>query len=76
VAAPSTTFDFKTPDGSAIPVEERAETEVLGDALPGVRGWNPAFDVTPHHLITAWITEAGVLTPPFALLRQGGSSGA
>jgi methylthioribose-1-phosphate isomerase len=74
VAAPSTTFDFKTPDGSAIPVEERAEAEVLGDAPPdGVRGWNPAFDITPHRLITGWITEAGVLTPPFTVLRPSGS---
>jgi methylthioribose-1-phosphate isomerase len=74
VAAPSTTFDFKTPDGNAIPVEERAEAEVLGDAPPdGVRGWNPAFDITPHRLITGWITEAGVLTPPFTVLRPSGS---
>ena len=73
VAAPATTFDFKTADGSTIPVEERAEDEVLGDAPDGVRGWNPAFDVTPHQLITGWITEAGVLTPPFTALRPDGS---
>jgi methylthioribose-1-phosphate isomerase len=73
IAAPGTTFDFKTADGSAIPVEERGEAEVLADAPAGVRGWNPAFDVTPHHLITGWITEAGVLTPPFAELRPSGS---
>ena len=73
VAAPATTFDFATPDGSAIPVEERSEREVLVDAPPGVRGWNPAFDVTPFRLITGWITEAGVLTPPFAALRPGGT---
>ena len=73
IAAPGTTFDFKTADGSAIPVEERGEAEVLADAPAGVRGWNPAFDVTPHHLITGWITEAGVLTPPFDELRRIGS---
>jgi methylthioribose-1-phosphate isomerase len=72
VAAPSTTFDFNTADGGGIPVEERAESEVLGDAMPGVHGWNPAFDVTPHRLITGWITEAGVLTPPFDALRPSG----
>jgi methylthioribose-1-phosphate isomerase len=73
VAAPSTTFDFKTADGSAIPVEERSESEVLDEARNGVRAWNPAFDVTPHHLITGWITEAGVLRPPFQELRPTGS---
>jgi len=75
VAAPSTTFDFKTADGSAIPVEERSESEVLGDAPRGVRAWNPAFDVTPHDLIAGWITEAGVLKPPFKELRATGTGG-
>jgi len=61
VAAPVSTIDPATPDGSAIPIEERDPGEVLtgGDA------YNPAFDVTPAELVTAIITEAGVLTPPY-----------
>ena len=62
VAAPLSTIDPRTPDGSAIPIEERDPAEVLagGDAF------NPAFDVTPAELVTAIVTEAGVLEPPFA----------
>ena len=61
VAAPVSTIDPRTPDGSAIPIEERDPAEVLtgGDAF------NPAFDVTPAELVTAIITEAGVLKPPY-----------
>jgi methylthioribose-1-phosphate isomerase len=61
VAAPVSTIDPATPDGSAIPIEERDPGEVLvgGDAF------NPAFDVTPAELVTAIVTEAGVLTPPY-----------
>ncbi len=66
VAAPLSTFDPAVPDGDAIPVEERAALEVLGENAPeGVGALNPAFDVTPAALIRGWITEAGILQPPF-----------
>jgi methylthioribose-1-phosphate isomerase len=72
VAAPLSTFDPRAPDGASIPIEERAEAEVLGSqAPPGVRAWNPAFDVTPAGLIRGWITEVGVLRPPFPLPGTG-----
>jgi methylthioribose-1-phosphate isomerase len=63
VAAPVSTVDLDTPDGSGIVVEERPEAEVTTFAPPGTRAWNPAFDVTPAELITAIITELGVLRP-------------
>lgn len=71
VAAPTTTFDLDLADGSGIPIEERPQAEVLEvlgrRAAPrGVRAWNPAFDVTPAQLVTAIITEKGVLRPPYA----------
>lgn len=70
VAAPSTTFDFHIRSGKQIPIENRHEREVTEGfgrriAPRGMRAENPAFDVTPHRLITAFITEAGVLRPPF-----------
>ncbi len=58
VAMPLSTLDRQCPDGAAIPIEERPGAELF-DALP-VQVWNPAFDVTPAALITAWITEEGV----------------
>jgi len=69
-ALPSSTIDLSIPDGSRIPVEQRDGSEVAGFAgvrtgPDGVRTWNPAFDVTPHDLLTAAITEKGVLRPPF-----------
>ncbi|MBI5495553.1 MAG: S-methyl-5-thioribose-1-phosphate isomerase [Deltaproteobacteria bacterium] len=69
VAAPTTTLDAATPDGSGIVIEERAaaEVETLGGtrvAAEGVRVFNPAFDVTPARLVTAIITDAGVARPP------------
>jgi methylthioribose-1-phosphate isomerase len=68
VAAPSSTVDVATPDGAAIPIEERAADEVasLGGrrtAPAGARIWNPAFDVTPAALVTAIITDRGVFAP-------------
>jgi methylthioribose-1-phosphate isomerase len=68
VAAPSSTVDIATPDGAAIPIEERAGEEVaaLGGrrtAPAGVPVWNPAFDVTPGGLVTAIITDRGVFAP-------------
>jgi methylthioribose-1-phosphate isomerase len=70
VAAPSTTFDPDLASGKEIPIEERLGEEVRGlagvpTAPAGVSVWNPAFDVTPHELVTAFITEHGVIRPPF-----------
>jgi len=70
VAAPASTFDPTAADGAAIVVEERAPDEVLSLggmklAPAGVIAWNPAFDVTPARLVTAFVTEKGVLRPPY-----------
>lgn len=70
VAAPSSTFDLKTLCGSGIPIELREEEEIrrcasVQVAPAGVRAYNPAFDVTPARLITAFITDKGLLRPPF-----------
>ena len=63
VAAPTSTIDASLADGSLIPIEQRAASEVA-DALPdGVAVWNPAFDVTPASLVTGIITEKGVFAP-------------
>src|SRR5512140_2834102 len=77
VAAPGSTFDLATPSGDAIVIEERTADEVRGwqghaSAPRDVPAWNPAFDVTPHELVTAFITEAGVLRPPFVALSGAG----
>jgi methylthioribose-1-phosphate isomerase len=61
VAAPLSTIDPHAPDGGAIPIEERDPSE-LGASVPAV---NFAFDVTPAELVTAIVTEAGVLEPPY-----------
>ncbi len=68
VAAPTSTVDPATPDGSRIPIAERAADEILawGGRRTGPAGaavWNPAFDVTPAELITAIITDRGVHPP-------------
>jgi methylthioribose-1-phosphate isomerase len=70
IAAPASTFDPDTPCGEGIVIEERDPSEV--HSWQGVRAtpeaaeaWNPAFDVTPADLITAFVTEHGVLRPPF-----------
>jgi len=70
IAAPVSTIDPETPDGAAIPIEERSpeEVTVLGGVALAPRpsaGLNFAFDVTPHALIAAIATDAGVLRPPF-----------
>jgi len=70
VAAPTSTIDVGTKSGEAIPIEERGATEVteIGGtriAPEGVAVRHPAFDVTPAKLITAIITDRGVLRPPF-----------
>jgi methylthioribose-1-phosphate isomerase len=69
VAAPTSTFDPKIADGSAIPIEERAGREVLGYrgvrwAPEGVAVRNPAFDVTPAELISGIVCEKGVVLEP------------
>jgi methylthioribose-1-phosphate isomerase len=68
IAAPSSTFDLKLPDGRAIPIEERPEREVTDPfgrvtAPEGMRARNPAFDVTPAELITCLVTERGLIRP-------------
>ncbi len=71
VAAPLSTIDPATSTGAEIPIEERDPREIThGFGRPtapeGIQVYNPAFDVTPHAYITAFITEAGVVYPPFA----------
>ncbi len=70
VAAPLSTIDFSTEKGEKIPIEQRASTEVTN--LQGrrlapdtARVYNPAFDVTPHRLISAIITEKGIVQRPY-----------
>ena len=70
VAAPSSTVDFALATGDAIPIEQRdpAEVTTIGGraiAPAGVSAAHPAFDVTPHELISAIITERGVVYPPY-----------
>lgn len=69
-ALPSTTIDLSIPDGTRIPIEQRAPEEVthlagIAIAPENVPVFNPAFDVTPHQLLTGIITEKGVIHPPF-----------
>ena len=89
VAAPSPTFDAGCSSGNAIPIEERDPTEVLHAdgslnggpqisvrvATPGGKARNPAFDVTPAALITAFITEAGLVQPNSAAVAAFLASG-
>ena len=80
VAAPTSTVDPATPDGSRIPIEERAPDEILawGGRRTGPAGaavWNPAFDVTPAGLITAIITDRGI-HPPAAVAAAAQPLGA
>jgi len=70
VAAPLSTFDRKLSSGDQIPIEERDSAEVtsvwgMPTAPEGVRVFNPAFDVTPASYVAAFITECGILRPPF-----------
>jgi methylthioribose-1-phosphate isomerase len=71
VAAPFSTVDLATPSGDSIPIEQRAASEVLSlagqrIAPEGVDAQNPAFDVTPAELVTALVTEHGVVRAPYA----------
>ncbi|HEY8724939.1 MAG TPA: S-methyl-5-thioribose-1-phosphate isomerase [Gaiellaceae bacterium] len=61
IVAPSTTIDLRTPDGSAIPIEERDPAEITERFVAR----NPAFDVTPAELIAAIVTESGVHRAPY-----------
>ena len=71
VLGPSSTIDFTCPDGDHIPIELRDGGEIKEKffstpvALPQVKCYNPAFDVTDHSLITAIVTEKGICYPPF-----------
>jgi methylthioribose-1-phosphate isomerase len=70
VAAPASTIDIDTPDGTRIAIEERGEEEVLAfastrTAPEGAAARNPAFDVTPGDLVSTIITERGVLRAPY-----------
>lgn len=70
IVAPFSTFDLKARDERDIPIEERHKDEVIKfrgvqTAPSDVKVFNPAFDVTPHKLITAIVTEKGIIKPPF-----------
>jgi len=69
IAAPFSSFDLSIPDGSHIPIEERDSREVVSPfglhlAPSGIKVLNPAFDVTPAELITAIITDRGIIRLP------------
>ena len=71
---PISTIDLSLPNGDLIPIEERPADEVLDIAIKGLRATplgakarNPAFDVTPHYLITGLVTENGIAYPPFGI---------
>ena len=70
VAAPASTFDPATPNGDHIVIEQRAEDELRSSfgvptAPRDARVYNPAFDVTPHELVTAIVSDRGVHRPPY-----------
>ncbi|MBU1905439.1 MAG: S-methyl-5-thioribose-1-phosphate isomerase [Candidatus Omnitrophica bacterium] len=71
IAAPSSTFDLSIKAGGEIIIEERSKEEVTSlffskpIAARGVKVFNPAFDVTPNNLISAIITEKGIIRPPY-----------
>ena len=73
IAAPISTFDFKIESGKDIPIEERDSKEVTSlfndrIAPDNINVYNPAFDVTPFENITGFITEKGILKPPFEII--------
>ena len=71
VCAPTSTIDMEIETGEEIPIEERPAHEVTEMwykkpmAPKGVKVYNPAFDVADHNLITAIITEHGIVHPPY-----------
>jgi methylthioribose-1-phosphate isomerase len=75
VVAPESTVDLDTPSGDAVEIEDRGAAEVLSfhgvaSAPDRAEAVNPAFDVTPHTLITAIVTDRRVVRPPFAGLTS------
>jgi methylthioribose-1-phosphate isomerase len=75
VASPFSTIDLSTPTGAEIVIEERDPDEVTSFGLrrtapEGIRVRNPAFDVTPHELVTAIITDRGIIEPPYTQRLQ------
>jgi len=80
VAAPISTLDLNVPDGSHIPIEERAAAEVtqvqgVQTAPHGTSARHPAFDVTPNRYVAAIITERGVARAPFSESLRALASG-
>ncbi len=76
VVAPSSTVDMATASGDLIEIEERDPAELLAfrgerTVAEGVLAWNPVFDVTPHELIDAIVTEKGVVERPDTASMQG-----
>jgi len=70
IAAPSTTVDMNTLTGKDVPIEERNPEEITDwyghrTAPENVKAYNPAFDVTPNELITAIVTDKGIVYPPY-----------
>jgi methylthioribose-1-phosphate isomerase len=71
IAAPASTFDLRIKSGKDIPIEQRPREEATRlffqkpIAPKGIKIFNPAFDVTPSHLITAIITDRGIVRPPY-----------
>jgi len=71
IAAPASTFDLTVKSGKEIPIESRDRREVTElffkkpIAAKNIKVFNPAFDVTPHDLITAIITDKGIVSPPY-----------
>jgi methylthioribose-1-phosphate isomerase len=75
IAAPASTFDLSLASGAEIPIEERAADEVrcfgkILTALSDSRVYNPAFDVTPAELIAGFMTDCGLVRPPYAASFQ------
>jgi methylthioribose-1-phosphate isomerase len=71
IVAPFTTIDSSIRSGKYIPIEERSPTEVTRifkgfDHIRNAQIWNPAFDVTPSKLITSFVTDKGIMFPPFS----------
>ena len=62
---------MRTPCGDGITIEQRSPDEIVSMwyrdnmAPDGAKVYNPAFDVTPHHLVTAFVTEKGIIYPPY-----------
>ena len=75
VAVPTPSLDLATPTGKEIPIEERSPLEITNwygkqIAPEGVTVYNPAFDITPHGLITAFVTEKGIVLPDYQINLQ------